>query len=152
MAGFLLLTGCATVSECDPAIKHDTITNAGCLFSGKYGERQENLETTIQEERAINESLRQIHTLLDEERIGVSRSLSSTRAQYRELNDSLNKLISQINTRTSGNAALQQQIAKMQAKQDKVINNPSASSAQKQLALNSLYMEVEKLKKELGYK
>ncbi len=152
-AGLLLVTGCAnvTVSDCDPAIEHNTITNAGCLFSGKYGERQANLQLTIEEERGVNESLNQIHTLLDEDRSGVSKSLSTTQAQYSKLNQSLNKLISKISSRSSGNTALQQRIAKLQAKKDKVLNNPSASGARKQLELNSLYSEVEGLKKELGY-
>ena len=148
----LLVSGCATTtSECDPAIQHNTITNAGCLFSGKYGERQEKLELTIEEERGINESLTQIHTLLDEERRGISKNLSRTQIQYNRLNSSLNKLISQISSRSSGNIALEQQIAKLQSKKNKVLNNPSASGTRKQLELNSLYTEVEKLKKELGY-
>jgi len=148
----LLVSGCATTaSQCDPAIQHNTITNAGCLFSGGYSERQASLETTIEEERGINESLTQIHTLLDEERRGVSKSLSASQAQYSKLNRSLNKLLSQISSRSSGNEALQQRIAKLQAKKDKVLNNPSASGARKQLELDSLYTEVESLKKELGY-
>jgi len=148
----LLVSGCATTtSECDPAIQHNTITNAGCLFSGKYGERQAKLELTIEEERGINESLTQIHTLLDEERRGISKSLSSTQAQYSRLDNSLNKLISQISSRSSGNATLEQQIAKLQSKKSKVLNNPSASGTRKQLELDSLYTEVENLKKELGY-
>jgi len=149
----LLVSSCATTtSGCDPAIQHNTITNAGCLFSGKYGERQANLEATIEEERGINESLTQINTLLDEERRGVSKSLSSTQAQYRKLNRSLTKLIAQVSSRSSGNVALEQKIAKLEAKKDRVLNSPSASGARKQLALDSLYTEVESLKKELGYR
>lgn len=152
-ASALLVSGCATTaSQCDPAIQHNTITNASCLFSGKYSERQAGLEVTIEEERGINESLTQIHTLLDEERRGVSKSLSTKQAQYSKLNRSLNKLISQISSRSSGNIALEQRIAKLQAKKDKVLNNPSASGARKQLELDSLYTEVDNLKKELGYK
>lgn len=147
----LFASGCATVSQCDPAIQHDTITNAGCLFSGNYSKRQSNLELTIEEERGINESLTQIHTLLDEERRGVSRSLSSTQAQYRKLNNSLDNLIAQISNRSSGNTALEQQIEKLKIKKNKVLNNTSSSSSQKQLELNSLYTEVENLKKELGH-
>jgi hypothetical protein len=152
-ASLLLTTGCSTitVSDCDPAIEHNTITNAGCLFSGKYGERQENLQLTIEEERGVNESLTQIHTLLDEERRGVSKSLSATQAQYGKRNRYLTKLISRISSRSSGNVALQQRVAKLQAKKDKVLSNPSASGARKQLELDSLYTEVEGLKKELGY-
>jgi hypothetical protein len=45
----------------------------------------------------------------------------------------------------------QQRIAKLQAKKDKGLSNPSASGARKQLELDSLYTEVDSLKKELGY-
>ncbi len=148
-----LVTGCATTaSQCDPAVRHNTITNASCLFGGKYSERQAGLEATIEEERGINESLTQIHTLLDEERRGISKNLSAKQAQYGKLNRSLNKLISQIGSRSAGNAALEQRIAKLQVKKDKVLSSPSASGARKQLELDSLYTEVDNLKKELGYK
>ena len=147
----LFIAGCATVAECDPTKKQHFFTKLDCASTGKYGDRQENLEATIQEERAISESLTQIYALLQEEQKGVSGNLAGLQAQYKQLNSTLNGLIAQISARSSGNKALQQQIAKLQDKQAQVNNYQSASDPQKQLALNALYAEVENLKSELGY-
>jgi chromosome segregation ATPase len=144
-----LIAGCATVEECDPTKKLNLFTKMGCTT--KYGQRQDKLEATIQEELAISESLKQIYALLQEEQKGVSGNLADLNGQYKKLNDTLNDLIAQISARSSGNKALQQQIAKLQQKQAKVNNYQTASDPQKQLALNALYAEVENLKTELGY-
>jgi septal ring factor EnvC (AmiA/AmiB activator) len=145
-----LLSGCATtVSECDPAIKQNTATTVGCIFSGNYKARQISLEAALEEEKAITESLQQIYALLDAERTGISRNLASTRDQYKKLNTTLNNLISQISKNSQGNIAIQQQIDDLKNKMT-VLNN-TTSSSQKKLALSALYTEVDNLKKELGY-
>jgi len=145
-----LLSGCATtVSECDPAIKKNTFATAGCIFSGSYSARQISLEAALEEEKTITESLQQIYALLEVERGGVSKSLTSTRKQYKELNATLNNLIAQISANSQGNIAIQQKIDDLKNKMAMLDN--TTSSSQKKLALSSLYTEVDNLKKELGY-
>ncbi len=107
------------------------------------------MEAALAEERALTESLRQIYALLEDEQRGVAGNLGATRSRYKQLNGTLNNLISQVSANTQGNAALQQKIDNLKSKLSYV--NNSTSNAQKQLALNSLYTEVENLKKELGY-
>lgn len=146
----VLLSGCATtVSECDPAVRKNTLTTAGCIFSGNYKTRQISLEASLAEEKSIAESQKQIYALLDVERSGVSKSLSSTKAQYKQLNETLNKLIAQISKNSQGNVAIQQKIDMLKSKMSTLDN--TTSSSQKKLALSSLYAEVDSLKKELGY-
>ncbi len=145
-----LISGCATVSQCDPAIRKNTFKTVGCVFSGNYGTRQETLKTTLEDEQTIVEYQRQIYNLLEIEQRGISNSLASTKAQYRQLNKTMNKLISQISARNQGNTGLQQKIAKLKNKMSQV--NNSASGMQKKLALDSLNIELENLKQELGYK
>lgn len=146
----VLLSGCATtVSECDPAVRKNTLKTAGCIFSGNYKTRQISLEASLAEEKSIAESQRQIYALLDVERSGVSKNLSSTRAQYKKLNETLNNLIAQISDNSQGNIAIQQKIDKLKNKMSTLDN--TTSSSQKKLALSSLYAEIDSLKKELGY-
>ncbi len=144
-----IASGCATVSQCDPAVRQNTFTTAGCIFSGNYGTREETLKVTLEEEQTLAESQRQIYSLLEIEQGGVSSSLANKKAQYRQLNATLNKLISQISARNQGNTSLQQKIAGLKEKMSQVDNTPSGT--QKSLALDSLNTEVDKLKKQLGY-
>ncbi len=145
-----IFSGCATVSECDPAVRQNTFTTAGCIFSGNYGTRQETLKATLEDEQTLVESQRQIYSLLEIEQGGVSSSLANTQAQYRQLNATLNKLINQISSRNQGNTTLQQKIAGLKDKMAQVNNSPSG--IQKSLALDSLNVEVDNLKMQLGYK
>ncbi len=86
---------------------------------------------------------------MEAEQRGVARDLATTRNQYKQLNTTLNNLIAQIKENSEGNLALQQKIDDLKKKQSYV--NGSTSNTQKQLALDSLYTEVENLKNELGY-
>ena len=145
-----LLSGCATtVAECDPALKKDTLKTMGCAFSGNYNARQISLEAALEEEKAISESLQQIYALLKTERSGVSENLASSKAQYKKLNATLNNLIAQISKNSQGNVAIQQKIDNLKSKMSSL--DSTTSSAQRKLVLSSLYAEVEKLNKELGY-
>ena len=93
--------------------------------------------------------MRQIYALLEAEQSGVARDLATTRNQYKQLNTTLNRLIAQISENSQENQVLQQKIEDLKDKQSYV--NSSTSNAQKQVALDSLYSEVERLKNELGY-
>ncbi len=147
----VLLSGCATTeSECDPAVRKNTLATASCIFSNRgYKARQISLEASLAEEKSIAESQKQIYALLKLERSGVSKNLSSTRAQYKKLNKTLNDLIAQISKNSQGNKAIQQKIDQLKNKMSTLDN--TTSSAQKKLALSSLYAEIDSLKKELGY-
>ena len=147
----VLLSGCATtVSDCDPAVRKNTLATASCIFSDNgYKARQISLEASLAEEKSLAESQRQIYALLKLERSGVSKSLSRTRAQYKKLTKTLNDLIAQISKNSQGNKAIQQKIDTLKNKMSTLDN--STSSAQKKLALSALYAEVDSLKKELGY-
>lgn len=150
IASAILFSGCATTaSDCDPAVRKNTVTTASCIFGGHYETRQLSKETELKEQTIISESLRQIYDLLEAEQRGVARDFATTRNQYKQLNATLNSLISQINANNQGNQALQQKIEDLKEKQLYV--NSSTSNTQKQVALDSLYTEVESLKNELGY-
>jgi len=127
----------------------NTVTTASCIFGGHYAARQLSKEAELREQTIISESLRQIYTLLEAEQRGVARDLATTRNQYKQLNTTLNNLIAQINENSQGNQALQQKIEDLKKKQSYV--NSSTSNTQKQLALDSLYTEVENFRNELGY-
>ena len=145
-----LISGCATTaSECDPAVRMNTVTTASCILGGHYQARQLSKEAELREQTIISDSLRQIYALLEAEQRSVASSLVTTQNQYKQLNTTLNNLIAQINENSEGNLALQQKIDDLKKKQSYV--NSSTSNAQKQLALDSLYSEVESLRNELGY-
>ncbi len=150
IASAILFSGCATTaSDCDPAVRKNTVTTASCIFGGHYETRQLSKEAELKEQTIISESLRQIYDLLEAEQRGVARDFATTRNQYKQLNATLNSLIAQINANSQGNQALQQKIEDLKEKQLYV--NSSTSNTQKQVALDSLYTEVESLKNELGY-
>lgn len=145
-----MFSGCATTaSDCDPAVRKNTVTTASCILGGHYDTRQLSKEAELKEQTIISESLRQIYTLLEAEQRGVARDFVTTRSQYKQLNATLNSLIAQINANSQGNQALQQKIEDLKKKQSYV--NNSTSNTQKQLALDALHTEVESLKNELGY-
>ncbi len=57
----LLISGCATTaSECDPAVRMNTVTTASCILGGHYESRQLSKEAELREQTIISESLRQI--------------------------------------------------------------------------------------------
>lgn len=146
----LLIAGCATTpSECNPAVRKDTLSTASCIFGGHYKARQLSKEAELREQQAILESSRQIYALLEMEQRGVAGNLVETQKQYKQLNVTLNNLITQISTNSQGNTAIQQKID--QLKKNMTYMNSATSNAQKQLALDSLHIEMENLKKELGY-
>lgn len=150
IASAILFSGCATTaSDCDPAVRKNTVTTASCIFGGHYETRQLSKEAELKEQTIISESLRQIYALLEAEQRGVARDFATTRNQYKQLNATLNSLIAQISVNSQGNQALQQKIEDLKEKQLYV--NSSTSNTQKQVALDSLYTEVESLKNELGY-
>ena len=150
IASAILFSGCATTaSDCDPAVRQNTVTTASCILGGYYETRQLSKEAELKEQTIISESLRQIYALLEAEQSGVARDLATTRNQYKQLNTTLNRLIAQISENSQENQVLQQKIEDLKDKQSYV--NSSTSNAQKQVALDSLYSEVERLKNELGY-
>lgn len=147
-----LVSGCATMADCDPAIERNVFTKADCQFSGKYGQRQVQLQSKIAEERALADSRAQILALLQEEQRGVSRNLQDLQARYRRLNSTLSSLIAQLQTSQAGNRQMQARIAQLQQKLDNVNNSQSSSSTfKKQATLNALYNEVQNLQQELDY-
>ena len=150
IASAILFSGCATTaSDCDPAVRKNAVTTASCILGDHYQTRQLSKEAELKEQTIISESLRQIYTLLEAEQLGVARNLAATRNQYKQLNTTLNSLIAQISINRQGNQELQQKIEDLKKKQSYV--NSSSSNTQKQVALDSLYSEVESLKNELGY-
>lgn len=151
----LVLTGCATQSQCD-SNKSDPsmLEKLNCDVGGGYQRQVEQSEQNLVDARAENELFNAVYVEIDAQRQAVRQDLSSQQQQQAKLQDSLGQLLRQLKLKHANKAAALAQISDLQAQvhtlQQHTSSDPKVVEA-KQRELAELKRQVSRLQLSLGY-
>lgn len=145
----LLLAGCAThPSQCDPS--RESFAGAlGGVVSGCYQARQTHLETRLGQEQAMNQAFRDLLAAIEAEKAQVRGELSHRETRYAELNRSWRALQVTLDTKSRRNAALAQQVQRMENNLAALNAGDDMAYREKQRVLEDLRRQTRILQQEL---
>lgn len=138
------------MEDCDPTTGDVSfVRKFNCKYSGTYDQRVQEKERVLANEQEANKQFREVYNAIEKEKTQTRKSKQAAEAEYAALNKSLQKLLDDLRTQTTGQKALQQQIDETENKLQE-LNKPGTSVMDKQLKLEQLRQEVSSLQKELG--
>lgn len=150
----LLLSGCATnARDCDPTTGDvNIITKFNCNYSGTWDKRVDNKKNTLAHEQMLNAEFKAVNEAIEKEKEKAqsNASVASKRQSQQALQNSLNKLVAQLKTKTAGRAEAQNQVAALEKSIKEAQNRPSDSEMQKQMELQKLQGQLADLQATLA--
>ncbi|OTA20365.1 hypothetical protein Xbed_01591 [Xenorhabdus beddingii] len=151
LAAGMVLTGCVTnAKECDPTLGDmSLIAKFNCNYSGTWDQRVVEKEKELQHEQALNKEFKAVYAAIEREKKAGKANLESKRRSQTALHKSLNHLLNQLKTKSVGKANMEKQIAELEDRLRNVSNQPSQSEMQKQLELQQLQSQLNKLQNSL---
>ena len=150
--GALLLSGCATdARDCDPTTGDvNIVTKFNCNYSGTWDKRVDAKKSTLAHEQVLNVEFKAVNDAIEKEKAQSNASVASKRQSQQALQNSLNKLVAQLKTKTAGRADAQKQVAALEKSIKEAQNRPSDSEMQKQMELQKLQGQLAELQSTLA--
>lgn len=151
------LSGCATVpGECDPSQRDASLlAKMRCDGGGGYRQVVDSRESELVKERELNALFHQTYQDIEAQRIAGRKSLEEQKTRQAALVASTQKLLAQLKSKNSENAAVQRQLTQAQRDLDVLQNQPPGQGAKEQQAkqaqLQALQQTVLRLQRSLGY-
>lgn len=152
LLGVLFLTGCTTpAQDCDPTTGDASLVRKfNCNYSGTYEQRVQEKERILSGEQEANARFHDVYAAIEKEKMVVSQHRKNAEIEYGVLQDSLQSLLSDLRSKTTGQQQLQTRINAAE-KRIKGLGSANPSSAmEKQLQLEQLRQEVSSLQSDLG--
>jgi len=151
----LTLAGCAmTPADCDPNRPGGFVHSTSCLATGSYAERQRLLEVQRREALALNQDLRALLALLEQEQRNTARRLDQRQSEYDAIERLWRSTRQRLSERSRGNQRLATQIQAVESNiatlRQQTPSN-AAEIAQKQRTLQKLRQQVAELESILAF-
>lgn len=149
-----LLIGCVSeTDQCDPAINNTSfISKFNCQFSGEYERRIATKQLELENEKALNEDLKQLYNTINIEKDNINQQIKFSKAELIKLRATLTNLSMQLkkSNQTLYNAHEAQLVTDIQNQLNSLDTKPDDVIMLKEKDLEKLRKRVSALQQALG--
>jgi len=147
-----VLGGCAvTAEQCDPRNADAGLgTKLGCSTRGVYAERVAQKERVLLDEQKAGQLFRAVYAALEQEQREVGQERRQQQNRYAQLSRSLDALLSEIKSKSTGNQHIQQQIAGLEQRIEDLKQQENPSVLQLRHEYQQLQEQIAALEADLG--